>query len=197
MQNQTLIYYNTHALDFVSATANVNFDVIQERFFSYLPSSAFILDFGCGSGRDTKYFLSRGYKVEAMDGSEKLCEIASKYTGIKVQQELFSDLNVQEKYDGIWACSSILHLPKLELKDVLKKMLIALKANGWIYTSFKLGTFEGMRNERYFTDFTIDTFEDFVQNMECLKIQENMKSILRFQIRLILRRFYKCRFIIF
>ena len=151
---------------------NVDFTATQTRFLSYLPSNAVILDFGCGSGRDTKFFLNRGYRVDAIDGSEKLCKIASKYTGIKIKQQLFSELNVQEVYDGIWACSSILHLSKSELKDVFEKMLRALKSDGWIYTSFKLGTFEGMRRERYFTDFTIDTFTDFALQIEHLKIQE-------------------------
>ncbi len=172
MPNPTLAYYNTHAYSFASTTMNVDFTATQTRFLSYLPSNAVILDFGCGSGRDTKFFLNRGYRVDAIDGSEKLCKIASKYTGIKIKQQLFSELNVQEVYDGIWACSSILHLSKSELKDVFEKMLRALKSDGWIYTSFKLGTFEGMRRERYFTDFTIDTFTDFALQIEHLKIQE-------------------------
>lgn len=70
------------------------------------------LTLGCGAGRDTKYFLSRGYQVDAVDGSEQLCRIASEYTEIKVRQMLFQELDEKEKYDGIWACASILHLPK-------------------------------------------------------------------------------------
>lgn len=36
-----------------------------------------MLDFGCGSGRDTKYFLTRGCQVDAIDGSLGLCKPAS------------------------------------------------------------------------------------------------------------------------
>ncbi len=39
-------------------------------------------------------------------------------------------------------------------KNVMQRMLCALKDDGVIYTSFKDGTFEGERNGRYFTDFT-------------------------------------------
>ena len=46
---------------------------------------------------------------------------------------------------------------KKELKEVFKKMLTALKPGGRIYTSFKYGEYEGERNGRYFTDFTIRT----------------------------------------
>jgi predicted SAM-dependent methyltransferase len=85
-----------------------------------------------------------------MDGSKELCRIASEYTGIDVKHAYFQDLNEQEKYDGIWACASVLHLTKSELKAVLKKMSDALKSKGVIYVSFKYGEFEGERNGRYF-----------------------------------------------
>ena len=84
-------------------------------------------------------------RVDATDGSETLCRLASEYTGIVVRQMLFEELDAKEQYDGIWACSSILHLPKDSLKVVLKKMIVALKAHGIIYISFKYGTFEGER----------------------------------------------------
>ena len=173
MMDKTLNYYNENAQSFASGTVSVEFTEMQDRFLEKLDPGAYILDFGCGAGRDTKYFLSQGYLVDAIDGSEQLCRIASDHTGIKVRQMLFQELEVNEKYDGIWACASILHLPKKELKEVLKKMLTALKTDGWIYTSFKYGEYEGNRNGRYFTDFTTYTFKDFIHDMHGLKIEEH------------------------
>lgn len=173
MNNKTLDYYNQNADTFFSGTVSVDFKQTQNRFLDCLNEGAYILDFGCGSGRDTKYFLEAGMKVDAIDGSEEMCRIASEYTGIKVQQMLFQELDVHDKYDGIWACASILHLPKNDLKIVLQKMATALKTHGIIYTSFKYGEFEGERNGRYFTDFTIDTFQTFIQDIEGLQIKED------------------------
>ena len=85
---------------------------------------------------------------------------------------LFQELKETEKYDGIWACSSILHLPKQELKAVLMKMADALKEQGIIYTSFKYGDYEGERNGRYFTDFIEDTFRDFIVDIAEIQIEE-------------------------
>ena len=85
----------------------------------------------------------------------------------------YMEVDEREKYDGIWACASILHLPKKQLREVLKNMYAALKSKGWIYTSFKYGEFEGERNGRYFTDFTIGTFKDFIHDMQGLKIEEH------------------------
>ena len=170
--DNTIEYYNKNAEQFVQGTLYVDFKVTQERFLSKLSVDTCILDFGCGSGRDTKYFLDKGYQVEATDGSAELCKLASEYTGICVKQMLFEELDECEKYDGIWACSSILHLDKRSLRDVLKKMVAALKANGVVYTSFKYGDFEGERNGRYFVDFTPETFVEYMQEVPELQIEE-------------------------
>lgn len=154
----TLDYYNKNAKKFISGTISVDFGIVQNRFLDKLHPGAEILDYGCGSGRDTKYFLEQGCKVTAIDGSQELCKLASEYTGIPVKHMLFQELNEKEAYDGIWACSSILHVPANELQDIIKKMTNALRAHGIIYTSFKYGTFEGERNGRYFTDMTEETY---------------------------------------
>lgn len=171
MEN-TIEYYNKNAEQFVQGTLSVDFTATQERFLSKLCVGTCILDFGCGSGRDTKYFLDKGYLVEATDGSAELCKLASEYTGICVKQMLFEELDESEKYDGIWACSSILHLDKRALKDVLKKMAAALKTDGVVYTSFKYGNFEGERNGRYFADFTLETFGEYMREVPELQIEE-------------------------
>lgn len=168
----TIYYYNSNATAFTNSTVAVDFIETQNNFISYLPTQSLILDFGCGSGRDTKYFLTQGYQVEAIDGSEELCKLASAYTGIEVKHMLFQELDEHNKYDGIWACSSILHVPKSELADVFCKMIEALKENGIIYTSFKYGEFEGERNGRYFTDFTEESFADFIRNVEHIQVEE-------------------------
>ena len=51
-------------------------------------------------------------------------------------------------------------------------MTAALKDSGVIYTSFKYGEFEGERNGRYFTDFTIEAFKEYLQNIPELQIEE-------------------------
>ncbi len=167
----TLDYYNEKTEEFIDATVNVDFSETQDKFLSLLPQGAHILDFGCGSGRDTKYFLDKGFLVTATDGSVELCKFASELSGIEVKQMFFEELSEIETYDGIWACSSILHLPYAELKDVMQKMIRAVKCGGIIYTSFKYGTFEGERNGRYFTDMDEAKFNEFLQNFSDVKLE--------------------------
>ena len=170
--NETLSYYNTNTSSFVESTLSVKMTDAWKRFTSKLAPSSLILDFGCGSGRDTKYFLEHGFKVEAMDGSEELCKLASAYTGIQVKHMFFQDLCEVDKYNAIWACSSILHLTYADLVDVMKKMEIALKENGLIYTSFKYGNFEGVRNGRYFINMTEERIRKLLQSVDGIEIEE-------------------------
>lgn len=86
-------------------------------------------------------------------------------------EDLFEN-HSREKYDGIWASASILHLNKAELSGVFEKMSRALKKTGIIYTSFKYGDFEGMRNGRYFTDFTEELFAALLNNIPLLTIEK-------------------------
>lgn len=168
----TIDYYNKNAKQFISGTISADMHITQDKFLSYLKPNAEILDFGCGSGRDTKYFTELGYQVTATDGSEEICRLASEYTGITVRRMMFQELSDVDKYDGIWACSSILHLSGKGIEKVLIKMGEALKAYGVIYTSFKYGEFEGERKERYFTDFTEESFHKMLRDISKLTIAE-------------------------
>ena len=172
MLDKTINYYDINAKEFVEGTLNVDFKATQDKFINKLPAKGYILDFGCGSGRDTKYFLARDFNVDAIDGSIELCKIASEYTNIKVRHMYFNELSIVNKYDSIWACSSILHLSLDDLVDVFKRMSKALKDEGIIYTSFKYGDFSGERNGRYFTDMTEDSFAKLIANVENLKVEE-------------------------
>ncbi|WP_353892406.1 class I SAM-dependent methyltransferase [Proteinivorax hydrogeniformans] len=157
IHQKTIDYYNQRAEEFSSETLNIDFENQRNMFLKNLKSGAHILDLGCGAGRDSKAFLEKCYKVTAMDGSKKMCEIASKNIGQRVICKNFHELDEKDKFDDIWANASLLHVPSVELYDIFKKLSLALKSGGCLYVSFKYGEFEGVRDScdgRYFTDFT-------------------------------------------
>lgn len=85
----TLQYYNQNATKFIENTKSVEFHSVQDKFLSCLSAGSYILDFGCGSGRDSKYFLEKGYRVDAVDGSEEICKITREYVKIEVKNVIF------------------------------------------------------------------------------------------------------------
>lgn len=148
----TIEYYNQNAQAFVETTLNVDMQALYQPFIKLLSDNALILDAGCGSGRDTKAFLDMGFQVEAIDASEEMAKHATSYTGINAQHKTFQDIGDENKYDAIWACASLLHVPQSELPSVISKLSEALKPNGIWYLSFKYGDTERTKDGRSFTD---------------------------------------------
>lgn len=165
-------YYETWGHNFLD---DFDWD-IPDIFLSYLKPDSYILDLGCGIGRDSKYFKEKNYKVKAIDGSKKMCEIASKILNEPVEQINFLDINYINEFDGIFACASLLHLNNEDLIECLKKLVLALKDNGIIYASFKFGENERMKENRYFNDMTEEKFEKLCENIPQIEILKSWKS---------------------
>jgi len=165
-------YYNENADDFYNSTCDVDLSVIYNRFEKYLPETAHILDAGCGSGRDSKYFLSKGYEVSAMDASREMAARAKVLTGLDVKEMYFQDIRDVEAYDAIWTCASLLHVPKKDIDEVLQKLAKALKEFGIWYMSFKFGDTEREKDNRLFNDYTEDTLQDLISHYPQLSILE-------------------------
>ena len=172
----TLDYYNKEADVFFENTVSVDFSKIQEMFLKHIKPGGRILDLGCGSGRDSRAFLERGYEVVAVDGSRELAKIAGAYIGQKVIVADFREFEPEGTFDGIWACASLLHLPKGEIAAVMRQMAAHLAEGGCFYASFKYGEFQGERNGRYFTDMTEESFRELLEGVPGLAIEEYFSS---------------------
>jgi SAM-dependent methyltransferase len=172
--DKTLEYYNQEAQDYTSDTIHADVSNLYPFFLSHLPPNATIMDLGCGPGRDSVYFLRKGYRVLSVDGAQEFCKLASKLTGQDVLCQTFENIDFTEEFDGIWACASILHVPMSGLPKVLENISRALKKGGYFYASFKYGSFEGERNGRYFTDMTEESFVKLIEKFEELEIVETM-----------------------
>ena len=154
LEYDTLDYYNKNAQEYCNQTISADFDFIYQKVFQFLPRNAYILDFGCGSGRDSKKFVDFGYRVKAIDGSIEMCKLATKYLEIEVICMDFFDFHDIDTYDCIWACSSILHIEDECLFTILNQMIDALKVGGIIYTSFKVGTGYMIKEGKYYNFLT-------------------------------------------
>ena len=160
---RTLDYYDANAQAFFADTAGVDMSALHARFLAGLPAKGLILDAGCGSGRDSKAFIARGYRVRAFDAAAELCRLAEAHIGQPVQLRRFDEVDEIATYDGIWACASLLHLAEAQICDALPRLWAALKPNGVFYLSFKLGEGERTSGDRHFTDATEDRLRRWLQ----------------------------------
>lgn len=154
LTNKTIEYYNLNAESFVKGSIHANMAEHYARFMPYLPKQASILDLGCGSGRDSAFFMKQGYSVTSVDGSLEVSKLASTLLGIKVRCVLFEDLDYHNEFDGVWACASLLHVPRSEMTLILQKTSEAMKANGVLYVSFKYGNTEEIKGSRFYNNYT-------------------------------------------
>ena len=164
-QYNTIEYYNKNAETYFEQTVESNLQVVYDEFLSRIPTKSYILDFGCGSGRDSKFFIENGYKVKAIDGSIEMCKLASKYINQDVECMKFEELDEENIYDGIWACSSIVHVEKEKLPNILNKMIKALNQNGVIFVSFKKGTGYEIKEGKYYNFLVKEEFEKILENL--------------------------------
>lgn len=165
-------YYNNNADIFFNNTIDVNVESLYQEFIPYLPTKARIIDAGCGSGRDTLYFLNQGHDVIAFDASKELVTLAEKHTNHRIQHSTFLSFTTeQNSQDGIWACASLLHVPMNELVQTFLHLSQFLKTGGTFYCSFKYGNDEVERNGRHFTNLDEILLEQLLSTLP-LSIQK-------------------------
>lgn len=165
-------YYDENAVAFFDSTVGVDMAPIYEKFLPHVAKGGLILDAGCGSGRDARYFLASGYDVTAFDASRELCGLATDYLGKEVLWLRFEDIQWEEQFDAVWACASLLHVPQIQLAETFSKLTRAMKAGAVMYVSFKQGQGERQVGGRHFTDLTQDRLRDLVASIEGLQFIE-------------------------
>ncbi len=178
---KTIDFYNKNAKSFYDRTVGIDLSETYDRFLAYLPTQSHILDAGCGTGRDSKYFLSKGHSVMAFDASQEMCTLASKETGLSVQHLTFQDMSFNQEFEGVWANASLLHLPYGETKEVYRKIHEALLPNGIFYGCYKYGDDYMPTPEREFWNMNETTilpyFEELFEVIEIWKEKDARSSI--------------------
>lgn len=173
-QLSTYLYYETETDSYTAETFVFNMKDKYTEFLSGLPKSSSILDLGCGSGRDSLAFQLLGYKVTAIDVSDNIAKIASKNISQKVAVKSCFNMDFNQKFNGVWACASLLHCPKSEFSSAIHNILRALKPNGQAYISLKMGDGESMDSKgRYFS---------FYQHDELALRLKDIQGIARFNV---------------
>lgn len=172
-------YYSEHAQEFIDNTIDCDMSEQYRLFEKYLNKKGAILDIGFGSGRDSLYFKSKGYKVYSIDPEVKFVKHAKELGLDNVFLLHAEDMNFQNMFDGIWACASLLHIKSVDLNVVFKKCDCALKNNGIMYASFKYGEFEGVRNGRIYLDLNETNLISYLQSTNLKVIRQLISKDVR------------------
>ena len=162
-------YYETHAEDFTASTINVDMSKLYAEFETYLKPGCRILDLGCGSGRDSRYFVEKGYDVVAVDPSPAMCKKTKDFARVTTYTLKAEELPFEDEFDAVWACASLLHVSRKNQESVLQKICRALRQDGILYCSWKYGNQERLENGRSFTDLNDKELNQILLELPGLK----------------------------
>ncbi len=169
---KTIASYNKHAVYHAKRFSGL-FDTTKrtefDTFLELLPGKK-ILDIGCGAGENARYFIEQGFEVEPIDLSESMVSLSLK-NGINAK---VMDLEMMtfspESFDGIWAVTSLLHVPKKNMPSVVKQLYALLKSQGILYVCVKEGEGEVMvpdqmdETERFFAYWHADELRNLFES---------------------------------
>ena len=139
-EESTRLFYEAHAREYFESTYEVSLNATWDLLSSKLRPGASILDLGSGSGRDLRYFSTRGFNVVGLDYSLALLHLARSVSGCSVVLADIRALPFREcSFDAIWAVASLLHLRKETIPAVLTEVGRVLRGNGYMLISVKEG----------------------------------------------------------
>jgi SAM-dependent methyltransferase len=145
-------FYEANAKAFFDRSVDADMARGHEEFTAMVPPGGRVLDAGCGSGRDALAFHRLGFEVTAMEASPALAALARAHTGLAVEVMTFDQITWRDRFDGVWACASLLHVPRVALAATVTRLRDALVPDGVLWMSFKYGSEERQAGERHFTD---------------------------------------------
>ncbi|MCK8085763.1 class I SAM-dependent methyltransferase [Vibrio sp. 1CM8B] len=163
MIDQTIQFYDNNADAYYRETNHVDMEDSYDRFRKLIGNGGRILDAGCGVGRDTRYFISKGYKVQSFDLSSRMCEITRKYPYSFCTQMSFMDVDYYEEFDAIWANASLLHVPESDMPEAIARLARSLKVGGYLFASFKTDKNFSSKDTRKFYFHTKDDLEKSIR----------------------------------
>ena len=167
----TIYFYDTHAKEYSELSKKVDMTSVYSEFEKFLLPKGKILDAGCGSGRDSAYFSKRGYIVTAIDVSSEICKIAEKIPEITVINKDIADIQYNKEFDGVWACASLLHVPKTNISSAVFRLIDSLKNGGVLYASWKYGNRERYdKDGRFYSDYNKKTIIELFSNYDDIEI---------------------------
>ena len=140
-----------------------------DHFLARLNKRDTVLDLGCGVGTASRYFTEQGYAPVGADLSEEMVsECRRRGLGSLARLDLEALPFLHSSFDGVWAHTSLLHIPKQRLSSALEGLERILKLGGTSFIALREGAEEGYEGqlgvERWFAYYQADEFENHLPN---------------------------------
>lgn len=183
MDEKTIQTYNLMAKEYDEETSGFWRDFpsqIIDKFCKYLNGEGSVLDIGSGPGRDGLILQQKGLDVFCLDASESMIDLC-KEKGLESVVGDFNNMQFSDrKFDGVWAYTSLLHVPKESIEKTMSEIVRVLKNGGILGLGLIEGDFNDYRNSsgidkpRWFSFYTKEEVESLLEkfNFEILYFDE-------------------------
>ena len=105
-----------------------------------LPAEAFILDVGCGSGRDLLWMKKQGFEVIGFERSLELAELARENAGCEVIEGDFETYDFSTiLVDAVMLIGALVHTPNERFEEVFKNITSAISKRCNVLITLKEG----------------------------------------------------------
>jgi len=140
---KTLVYYESNAKQLSKRYESAKVDNIHSALLKTFPSKSYLMEIGCGSGRDAGFMHRNGYDIFGIDGSmemiaeAKRChpELEDRLEVVRVPDELHFE---PYSFDGIYSIATLMHLDKDAIDIAIEKIAIILKPGGKFFFSVSI-----------------------------------------------------------
>ena len=106
-----------------------------------LPAEAFILDVGCGSGRDLLWIKKQGFEGIGFERSPGLAQLARENVGCEVIDGDFETYDFSLfLFDAIILVGALVHIPYERFSKVFENITSAISKHGIILITLKEGS---------------------------------------------------------
>jgi trans-aconitate methyltransferase len=161
------------------------------KFVSFLPKSANVLDVGCGPGDKSKFLSQKGLRIIGIDFSENLIDISRKNAPDAhfIVMDMKDVGQITHLFDGIFAQASLLHIPKNEIQEVLGTLISKLTPGGYLYVAVKGMRDNGVEEEtleendygypykRFFSYFSMDELVKYFSDLHLEIVYKDSKLV--------------------
>ena len=182
--HKTLSYYENNAKHLSQRYESAKVENIHSLLLNTFPSKSYLLEIGCGSGRDASFMHQNGYDVLAIDGSRemiaeaKLChpELLDKMELIKIPDELNFE---SSSFDGVYSIATLMHLEEDSIDSTLEKIAMMLKPSGKFLFSVSIQRYDvnEQGKDEQGRHFTIMSEAEWVSYCEKYGMQLEHKEI--------------------
>jgi len=134
-------YYQKNYKEYHEKTFSIDPTSFLAPLAQRLPPEAFVLDVGCGSGRDLLWMKNRGFEVIGFEQSPGLAKLARENADCEVIEGDFETYDFSSIFvDGVMLVGALVHVPHERFSEVFENITASISRRGNVLITLKEGS---------------------------------------------------------